>query len=76
MCITAVRKLFRSALRTFKLGAGEKPAMPTCIWLVGEDPVHGSKKVTCVGLDVWLVGNTVCPFCQKHIEWRKDAAAS
>lgn len=48
----------------------KKPAMPTCEWIVGEDPVHGSKKVTCVGFDVWLVGNTMCPFCQKPISWR------
>lgn len=55
---------------------GVKPVMPTCDWYVGEDPVHGSKRVSCVGLNVWLVGNTICPFCQKHIEWRMDDTAS
>lgn len=57
-------------------GAKKTPAMPTCVWVVGEDPVHGSKRVTCVGFNVWLVGNTVCPFCQKPIEWRKDDATA
>lgn len=77
-----MRDLFPAVWRVIKggkaphRGAAQKPVMPTCVWLVGEDPVNGPKRISCKGFEVWFVGNTICPFCQKHIEWRKDDTAS